>query len=157
MFLTAALGMAMVYVSSHAGLDQEDIMKTAKGEFEVRLQPLETALKGEDGMMFGRMALDKTFKGDLAAHSVGEMLSLRTPVKTSAGYVALEHITGTLDGRSGSFVVQHFATMHDGAEQQILEVIPNSGTGELAGIRGQMKIIIKDGRHFYEFQYQLPH
>lgn len=153
MFLTAALGMAMVFF---AGLQQEDIMKTAKGEFEVRLQPLDMTIQGENGMMFGRMGLDKTFKGDLEAHSVGEMLSLRTPVKTSAGYVALEHITGSLEGRQGSFVVQHFATMHDGAEQQILEVIPNSGTGALAGIRGQMKIIIKDGKHFYEFQYQLP-
>lgn len=156
MFLIAALGMAIVYGSGYADLNQEGVMNMAKGEFEVRLLPLDFSLQGADGMMFGRMGLDKSFSGDLEARSTGEMLSLRTPVKTSAGYVALEQIVGKLAGREGSFVVQHFATMHEGTQRQTLEVVPNSGTGELAGIRGEMKIIIEDGKHFYEFQYQLP-
>ncbi|WP_279382466.1 DUF3224 domain-containing protein [Acanthopleuribacter pedis] len=128
----------------------------AKGSFEVRLKPLECSMTGEAGVVLGRMGFDKTFSGDLEGVGVGEMLSARTSVKSSAAYVAMEQISGRLDGKSGSFVVQHAATMHEGEQRQTLEVVPNSGSGELAGIEGTMKIIIKDGLHFYEMHYRLP-
>ena len=84
------------------------------------------------------------------------MLSAMTEVKGSAGYVAMERVTGTLHGRSGSFVLQHSGTMTRGAPQMSVTVVPDSGTGQLAGLAGQMTIKITDGKHFYEFEYTLP-
>lgn len=79
-----------------------------------------------------------------------------TPVKGSAGYVAIEQVSGKLSGKRGSFVLQHFGTMDKGADRLILEVVPDSGTDDLEGLSGHMKIIIEEGKHFYEFEYQLP-
>ena len=124
------------------------------GEFEVSLSPIDFSLEGKNGINFGRMLLDKKFHGELEATSKGEMLSAMTPVKGSAGYVAMEHVEGTLKGKEGSFVLQHFGTMDKGKNNLILEVVPDSGTGRLTGLSGKMAIIIKDGKHFYEIEYE---
>lgn len=125
------------------------------GEFEVNLNPKSGYAEGKDGISLNRMSIDKTFHGELDATSKGEMLSARTPVKGSAGYVAIEQVSGQLSGKKGSFVLQHFGTMDKGADRLILEVVPDSGTGELEGLAGTMDINIEDGKHFYEFEYQL--
>jgi Protein of unknown function (DUF3224) len=127
----------------------------ASGEFDVVLQPLETHATGGDGIALGRMSLDKKFHGALQASSKGEMLSARTAVNGSAAYVAIEQVTGTLDGRSGSFVLQHFGVMHAGKNRLVLEVVPDSGTGQLQGLSGAMSIRIEGGKHFYAFEYAL--
>lgn len=103
----------------------------------------------------GRMSIDKQFQGDLEATSKGTMLAMRTAVKGSAGYVAMELVEGTLAGQTGSFILQHSGTMTRGAPEQSVTVVPDSGTGELAGISGRMTIIIEAGKHSYEFEYSL--
>ena len=125
------------------------------GTFEVNLQPLASFAEGNDGINLGRMSIEKTFSGELSATSQGEMLTAMTPVKGSAGYVAIEQVTGTLSGRNGRFVLQHFGTMNQENNFLLLEVVPNSGTGELTGLSGKMSIRIEDGQHFYEFDYEL--
>jgi hypothetical protein len=125
------------------------------GSFEINLSPLENYAPGKDEIKLGRMSIDKTFSGELSATSKGEMLSAMTPVEGSAGYVAIEQVTGALSGKQGSFVLQHFGTMNRGENRLILEVLPDSGTGELTGLIGTMEINIKDGQHFYNFDYQL--
>ena len=130
-------------------------MKThASGTFEVKLGPLPTSDPSE-GSPLARMSIDKQLHGDLEATSKGEMLAAGTAVKGSAGYVAIERVTGTLHGRSGSFVLQHHATMTRGAPQLDIIVVPDSGTGELTGLTGTMMITITDGKHFYQFEYAL--
>ena len=103
----------------------------------------------------GRLSINKTFSGDLQATSQGEMLSAQTEVKGSAGYVAMERVTGTLQGRSGSFVLQHSGTMNRGTPQLTVSVVPDSGTGELAGISGTLSIQIADGKHSYSMDYEI--
>ena len=127
----------------------------ATGNFEVTLNPLDTFAKGLDEINLGRMSIDKIFQGDLDATSKGEMLSAMTSVKGSAGYVAVEQVSGKLHGKQGSFVLQHFGTMHGDNQFLKVEVVPDSGSGELKGITGQLIIDIKDGHHFYTFNYQL--
>jgi hypothetical protein len=125
------------------------------GKFEVKLNEIKGYTEGGHGVTLGRRSLDKTFHGKLQGESKGEMLSAFTPVKGSAGYVAIEQVVGELTGKKGSFVLQHFGTMDKGAERLILEVVPDSGTGELKGLKGKMKINIENGNHFYEFEYEL--
>lgn len=126
----------------------------AKGSFTVDMKP-----QGEpasaDGVSLGRLSLDKRFEGDLQATSRGEMLTAMTSVQGSAGYVAIERVTGTLHGKSGSFVFQHSGSMARGAQQLSITVVPDSGTGELAGLEGTFRLQIVDGRHLYEFDYRL--
>jgi hypothetical protein len=126
----------------------------ASGTFEVKLRPQppddET---GEPPL--GRMLIDKQFHGDLEAASKGQMLAAGTSVKGSAGYVAMERVSGTLHGHSGTFVLQHSGTMSRGAQQLTVSVVPDSGTGQLEGLAGNMNIIIADGKHSYEFEYTL--
>jgi hypothetical protein len=124
----------------------------ASGTFDVKLTP--QPADGEDPAV-GRMAIDKQFHGDLEAASYGQMLTAATSVKSSAGYVAIEQVTGSLRGRSGTFVLQHSGTMTRGAPQQIVSVVPDSGTGELVGLTGTMTITIADGKHSYDFEYTL--
>ncbi|MCC2614999.1 DUF3224 domain-containing protein [Aestuariibacter halophilus] len=126
------------------------------GTFDVTLQPLDTIAQGKDGVSLGRMSIDKTFHGDLSATSQGEMLSAMTPTQGSAGYVAIEQVCGTLMGKSGSFVLQHYGQMAQGNDRLILEVVPDSGRGELAGLSGEMTIHIEAGQHHYRFDFQLP-
>ena len=102
------------------------------------------------------MAIDKHFHGDLEATSQGEMLSAMGEIKGSAGYVAMERVRGVLHGRKGTFVLQHIGTMNRGVPTLSVTVVPDSGTGELAGLSGSMKIIIQQAKHSYEFEYTLP-
>lgn len=126
----------------------------ASGAFDVKLSALET-YNNTDGAGLGHMSIDKQFHGDLDATSKGEMLSAMGSVKGSAGYVAIERVSGTLHGRSGSFVLQHNATMTRGQPYLNIIVVPDSGSGELAGLTGTMNIVIADGKHSYEFDYAL--
>ena len=130
-------------------------MSHAKGTFEVKLTPQSLSAEGTEAAL-GRMSIAKTFEGDLVGTSKGEMLMVRTPVEGSAGYVAIERVTATIGGRSGSFLLQHHATMDRGAPQLSITVVPDSGAGDLTGITGRMTIDIKDGKHFYSFEYALP-
>ena len=123
------------------------------GQFTVALAPLDGYAKGQNGINLGRMSIDKTFTGKLNASSQGEMLSAMTPVQGSAGYVAIEQVIGELEGKKGSFVLQHFGTMDKGQDSLILTVISDSGTDELEGLAGSMKIRIENGVHYYDFQY----
>lgn len=126
-------------------------MLRASGTFEVKLTPQTPA-----DPSLGRLTIDKQFQGDLAGSSRGEMLSAMTPVKGSAGYVALERVTGKIGDRSGSFVLQHTGTMNRGEPEQAVTVVPDSGSGGFDGIAGRMTIRIEGGKHFYEFEYTLP-
>ena len=127
----------------------------AKGTFEVELKP-QAEPNVLHGVSLGRMSLAKRFAGDLVGTGQGEMLTALTPIKGSAGYVAIERFAGALQKRQGSFVFQHTGTMNEGAQQLSITVVPGSGTGALAGIAGTFKIDIADGKHFYEFTYSLP-
>jgi hypothetical protein len=109
-----------------------------------------------EGVTLGRMSLDKQFEGDLAAVGKGEMLTAMTSVEGSAGYVAIERVNGTLHGRAGSFVFQHAGTMSRGAKALSITVVPDSGTGALTGLSGTFNLQITDGKHLYEFSYELP-
>ncbi|WP_028109561.1 DUF3224 domain-containing protein [Ferrimonas futtsuensis] len=124
------------------------------GQFDVTLDPMDSYAEGTAGAVLGRMSIDKVFHGELSAVSRGEMLSVMTPVKGSAGYVAIEQVVGSLSGKHGSFVLQHFGVMADGSDRLILEVVPNSATGELAGLSGKMAIRIDEGQHFYDFEFE---
>ena len=126
----------------------------ASGTFEVKLAPQGTADQTE-GSNLGRMSIDKQFHGDLEATSKGEMLTALTSVQGSAGYVAIERVSGTLQGRTGTFVLQHSGTMTRGEQQLSITVVPDSGTGQLAGLAGKMSITIADGKHSYGFEYTL--
>ncbi len=128
---------------------------TVKGTFEVKMQPLEAYAESKAGATLGRMSIDKTFAGPLEAVSQGEMLSAMTTVKGSAGYVAIEQVEGTLEGKVGTFVLQHFGTMDKGADRLVLEVVPDSGTGELEGLSGTMQILIEEKQHYYVFEYEV--
>jgi hypothetical protein len=125
--------------------------KHASGTFEVKIAPLAED-KGE-GSSLGRMSIDKQFHGDLEATSKGEMLTAMTEVKGSAGYVAIERVSGTLHGRQGSLVLLHRGVMTGGGQELSLTVVPDSGAGELVGLTGKMEIKIVEGKHFYDFEY----
>jgi hypothetical protein len=126
----------------------------AKGTFDVKVAPV--AEDKAEGSTLGRYSLDKHYHGDLEAMGKGEMLTAGADVKGSAGYVAIERVTGTLNGRKGSFVLQHIGTMNRGAMQLAVSVVPDSGFGQLIGISGTLNIIIADGKHSYDFEYSLP-
>jgi hypothetical protein len=128
----------------------------ATGTFDVKITPQKPDNPPAEESKVGRMSIDKQFHGDLEATSKGEMLAVQTETKGSAGYVAMERVTGTLRGRKGTFVLQHSATMDRGKPSLSVTVVPDSGTGELAGLTGSMKIIIDAGKHSYEFDYTLP-
>jgi len=127
----------------------------ARGTFEVTMKPLAPPDESP-GAKLGRMSLEKTFAGDLVATSVGTLLTAMTDTKGSAGYVAMERVTGTLAGRAGSFVFQHSSTMDRGAPTQSIRVVPDSGTGEFAGLAGSFTIDIIEQQHRYLFEYSLP-
>jgi hypothetical protein len=126
----------------------------ARGTFEVKLTPRAPG-EGEDPSL-GQMSIDKQFRGDLEGTSVGQMLTAGTGVEGSAAYVAIERVIGALDGRKGTFVLQHSGTMTRGAPQLTIAVVPDSGTDELVGLAGSMAIIMAGGNHSYELEYTLP-
>ena len=141
-------------------LSKDTIMKgstvttRATGAFDVKLSAQAPHHKDEAAPL-GRMSLDKQFHGDLDATSKGEMLAAGTEVKGSAGYVAMERVTGKLHGRSGTFVLQHSGTMNRGSPQLSVTVVPDSGADQLKGLAGKMAIKIESGKHFYDFEYTL--
>src|SRR6266436_9158564 len=122
----------------------------ASGTFEVKLTPQPLEDKTADPNL-ARMSIDKQFHGDLEGSSQGEMLSAGTSVKGSAGYVAIERVSGTLKGRKGSFVLQHSGTLTRGTPTLTVSVVPDSGTDRLEGLTGTMTIRIESGKHLYEF------
>ena len=126
----------------------------ASGTFEVTLTP-QAPSAGIEPAQLGRQTIVKQFHGDLEATSLGEMLAAMSPVPGSAGYVAMERVDGTLHGCRGSFVLQHSGTMTRGTSALSVSVVPDSGTGELAGLRGTMSIEIVQRRHSYRFDYLL--
>lgn len=125
----------------------------ARGTFDVKLVPIAPAHAGEDAL--GRMSIDKQFHGDLEGTSEGEMLAVLSAVKGSGGYVALERVSGSLRGSTGTFALQHSGTMDHGAQRLSVSVVPDSGTGQLVGLTGSMRIIIESGNHSYEFDYEV--
>jgi hypothetical protein len=128
----------------------------AKGTFEVALAPLAEGSR-PGGWAPGRMALDKTFRGDLEATSQGEMMTAMSEVKGSGAYAAAEKVQGTLNGRSGSFLLQHYGLMTRGVPGDwVVVVVPDSGTGQLEGLSGRMTITIEGKRHSYALEYTLP-
>lgn len=129
--------------------------RRAVGAFEVKLNP-QTAYNTDEAALLGRLSIDKEFRGDLEATSKGEMLTAGSPVKGSAGYVAIERVAGKLHGRQGSFALQHSGTMNRGVPSLVISVVPDSGTGDLAGLSGTMSIEIVSGKHSYLFDYSLP-
>jgi hypothetical protein len=128
--------------------------RRATGTFNVKLSP--QADDKPAGSTLGRMLIDKQFHGDLEAVSKGQMLAATTAVEGSAGYVAIEQVSGTLQGRRGTFVLQHSGTMDRGTPQLTITVVPDSGTDQLAGLTGKMDIQIADGKHSYVFEYSVP-
>lgn len=129
-------------------------MMRAAGTFEVKLTPQSLADAQADPLL-GRLALDKQFSGDLQATSKGEMLSARTAIDNSAGYVAIERVTGTLGGKKGSFVLQHSGSMTRGEQRMEISVVPDSGTGELVGLAGTMSIKVEGKTHYYDLTYSI--
>ena len=130
-------------------------MSQAKGTFDVKVVP-QGAADTAEGISLGRMSLDKQFHGDLEAASKGEMLTSGLESNGSAAYVAIERVIGTLNGRRGSFALMHQGTMNKEGQKLTVVVVPDSGTGQLAGITGTMTITIIDKKHLYEFAYSLP-
>jgi hypothetical protein len=127
----------------------------AKGTFDVKITPQGTEDKdGAAGL--GRMSIDKQIHGDLTGTGKGEMLTGMSEVKGSGAYVAIERISGTLNGRTGSFILQHTGTMARGEQHLSITVVPDSGTGQLIGIAGTFNLTITDGKHFYDLAYTLP-
>jgi len=126
----------------------------ARGSFEVKMTPQPWSESPVD-LALNRFLLDKTFHGDIEGSSQGQMLSAGTIEKGSAGYVAIEKVTGTLHGRSGSFMMQHNGIMNRGVPQLGIVIVPDSGTGDLTGLAGTLTIQIADGKHSYELAYTL--
>ena len=126
---------------------------TARGTFDVKVIP--QAADDSAAGPFSRLFLDKQFHGDLEAGSKGQMLGAMSAVEGSGGYVALELVSGTLNGKKGTFVLQHNGTMAKNIPTMHVSVVPDSGTGELTGLAGTMTIIIEGGKHSYVFEYTL--
>ncbi|HVO56473.1 MAG TPA: DUF3224 domain-containing protein [Dongiaceae bacterium] len=123
----------------------------ATGTFEVKLTP-----QAGDDPALGRMTIEKQIHGGIEGTSSGQMLTAGTAVKGSAGYVAIEKVSGAVNGHKGSFILQHTATMNRGVPSLSITVVPDSGTEQLAGITGRMYIDISGGKHSYDFEYTLP-
>jgi len=130
-------------------------MTRASGSFEVKLTPQKPDNSEATSANVGRMSISKQFHGDLEATSRGEMLSVMTDVEGSAGYVAMERVSGTVGGKTGTFALQHSATMNRGAPSLSISVVPDS-TGELIGLSGTITIRFEPGKHFYDFEYTFP-
>jgi hypothetical protein len=127
-------------------------MQRASGAFEIAMIPAGAPEK-EGRTAIARIGLDKKYLGALAAIGKGQMLTAVTDTKGSAAYVAIERISGTLDGRQGSFVIQHAGTMSGGASEATIRIVPDSGTDALAGISGSLTITVVGGKHLYALDY----
>src|SRR5262245_24645635 len=151
--LAACLALIAIVTPSLHATYEVSAMSEARGTFDVKVIP--QAADDAAGGPFGRLFLDKQFHGGLEGGSKGQMLASGTGNEGSGAYVALELVTGTLDGRRGSFVLQHSGTMTKNVATMSVTVVPDSGTGELIGLAGTMTIIIADGKHSYMFAYTL--
>jgi hypothetical protein len=150
--VTAALGQSTAQAQAQKGAA---MMKHASGEFDVKIVPQKD--EGIGDPTIGRMSVDKVYRGDLEGIGLAQMLAgMAADVKDSGAYVAIERVRGTLHGRKGSFAVHHRGVMTRGAQDLVITVIPDTGTEELKGITGTMTIDIRDGKHFYGFDYTLP-
>lgn len=153
--LTMAVGASASAATAPASPEGPTMTRIARGTFTVQLAPL--AFEGQaEGSKLGRMSIDKQIAGDLVATTRGQMLSATTGESGSAAYVAIERVEGRLHERAGSFVLQHTGTMTRGTPSLSVHVVPDSGTGELVGLRGRFDIVIADGEHRYVFEYSLP-
>lgn len=130
------------------------VTKHAAGTFDVKVVPQKD--EGIGDATIGRMSIDKQYRGDLVGTGLGQMLAGMGEVKDSGAYVAIERVTGTVHGKTGSFAVHHLGVMNRGAQSLVITVIPDSGTGDLVGITGTMTIEIKGGAHYYTLDYSLP-
>lgn len=149
LFVASAVGQTATSPSKEATMTQH-----AAGPFDVKVTHQDDT---SSDPLLARMTLDKQYHGDLEAGGQGQMLTAGTAVKGSGAYVAIEKVTGTLKGRSGSFVLQHTGTMTQNVPQLTIVVVPDSGTGQLAGLTGKMTITIAPGgKHSYDFEYTLP-
>lgn len=153
LFPSALFGQAHSSAAQPLPKDTTEV-KHATGTFEVKLKPQPPDAAGGEPVL-GRMTIDKQLRGDLEGTSKGEMLAIMTEVKDSAGYVAMERVTGTLHGKKGSFALQHSGTMAKGVPQLSVTVVPDSGTGDLIGLSGRMTIDIAGGKHSYTFDYTI--
>lgn len=159
-FLTIAFTLLSLSILTNAQQDKvkkvtKIMSKKATGTFDVKSTPV-TAEDNVGDPLIGRLALDKQFSGGLVGTSKGQMLGFQGETPGTGGYVAMEMINGSLDGKKGSFALQHIGTMGDGEFDLNISVVPGSGTGELKGIAGKMAIIIEGGKHSYVFEYSLP-
>ncbi len=159
LFVGLCLALACLAQTTHSdsttGTKENMVTAHAAGPFDVKITPQSDDFAKSANL--GRMTIEKQFHGDLEGSSKGEMLAFGTGQKgSSGGYVALEQVTGSLQGRSGTFVLQHSATMDRGVPRLFISVVPDSGTGQLTGLAGSMKIIIAEGKHSYDFEYTLP-
>lgn len=151
-----AAALAATFTSAAGTGPSQGVSRTASGSFDVQAAPLDEK-PFADGISLGRYSLAKQYHGDLDAEAEGEMLTATTPIETSAGYVAMERVDGTLDGRRGTFVLQHLGVMSQQEGQNLsITVVPDSGTGELTGLAGTLHVRITEEGHFYDFEYTLP-
>jgi hypothetical protein len=150
-FLAVFVLASSLLVQSNKG---NPVSATAKGTFDTKVTP-QPSVEGDDPS-FSRVTVEKQFHGDIEGTSKVQMLAAGTAIKDSGGYVALEKVSATLAGRKGTFILQHMGSMKGGAFHINIEVVPDSGTDQLAGISGKFSIEIKDGKHFYNFDYTLP-
>jgi hypothetical protein len=146
--------MCGVFSKTHARAGRTSRIMIVKGTFDITVTP-EPPYDVVDGVTLARARVDKRFVGPLDATSQVHMIGARTPVDGSAGYVAIERVTGTLEGRRGTFVLQHTGSMTRGALSLAVTVVPDSGTGDLKGISGRMDIQIVEGKHFYAFNVEM--
>jgi hypothetical protein len=147
----ALVGLTLGLGTAARSEERAGTMNHVTGSFDVKVSPL----TDDGGNPFGRMGLDKRYHGDLDATAVGQMLSTRS--ETGGAYVALERVTGTLQGRTGTFELVHRGEMTSSSQKIEIWVVTGSGTGQLAGISGRMGIRIEaGGKHFYDFDYELP-
>ena len=125
-------------------------MMTASGDFEIGLTP-----QADDDFEAGRMTIDKVYSGDLVGSGKGQMLSIRSAVEGSAAYVAIERVSGTIHGKTGTFALLHSGVMSAGESELKVLIVPDSGTDGLSGLAGSMTIDVQDGKHSYELVYRL--
>jgi hypothetical protein len=138
-----------------ADAKQKTLPGHAAGAFEVKISPLTLSEQSADPKM-GRMSIEKQYHGELEAIAKGEMLTAQSEMKVSGVYVAVERVSGTLNGKKGSFAMHHTGVMNRGKPELRISVVPDSGTEDLQGLTGTMKIRIENGKHFYDFDYSLP-
>lgn len=128
-------------------------MPTARGTIDVTMEA-EPPFLEQDGIKLQRTAVRKEFSGDMVGTSEAQMVAAYTATPGSAGYVSIEHFTGSVDGKSGSFVLQHHGLMAKGEAELTVTIVPDSGTGDLNGISGTLEIDNDDGGHSYVLEYE---